>query len=82
MSEAPTNAPAILALVAAGKSPWEGWDLACQGVSAKGKAAAYARRRDQIQACRSAGLLDDDGLVTDAGTAVLRAPARREAFVG
>ena len=61
MSALPDNAFAILSLVSAGKSPWEGWDLAAPAWNAKARANAYARRRDQIQAARAAGLLDDDG---------------------
>lgn len=83
MVELPRAAEFILGLVGSGQSPWEGWDRGYEYASAGQRRNAYESRRDAIRGCRDAGLLTEDGQLTDNARDLLRAKARAvEAFVG
>lgn len=68
----------VLRHVAAGRSPWTGWD-AGQAARTGENHDTYAARAEVIRACRAKGLLGEDGLLTDDG---LKALKLREATVG
>ncbi|WP_447941221.1 hypothetical protein [Brevundimonas mediterranea] len=67
----PIGADVVLFNVQAGRSAWAGWEGAHGARTAEG-IDAYAARAAAIRACREAGLLDAEGLLTPAGLATLR----------
>ncbi|WP_299174384.1 hypothetical protein [uncultured Brevundimonas sp.] len=72
MSYLPIGGEVVLRNVQAGRSAWAGWEGAHGARTAEGR-DAYAARASAIRACREAGLLDDEGLLTAVGVATLRA---------
>ncbi|MBJ7318276.1 MAG: hypothetical protein JHC96_05715 [Brevundimonas sp.] len=67
----PIGADVVLFNVRAGRSAWAGWEGSHGALTAEGH-DAYAARAAAIRACREAGLLDNEGLLTATGTAALR----------
>lgn len=74
----PRDGRAVLDNVAAGRSPWHGWDAGQVARSPEGQAAYLARAR-AITACRELDLLTPENLLTPAAQALLQA---LEAFRG
>ena len=66
MSWLPIGADAVLFNVLAGRSAWHGWEGRHGALTGEGR-DAYAARATAIRACREAGLLDGEGLLTDLG---------------
>lgn len=71
MTAVPIGGRAVLNNVAAQRSPWHGWEGNSAANTSEGQ-DAYAVRAQAITACRDAGLLTPENLLTPAGTAALR----------
>ena len=74
MSWLPIGADAVLFNVAAGRSAWAGWEGAHGARTGEGR-DAYAARAAAIRACREAGLLDAQGLMTELGRKTVKSLA-------
>ena len=67
----PVGGRTVLEAVAAGRSPWHGWDFGHPARTPEGQEAYEARAR-VITACREHGLLTAENLLTDAGREALK----------
>jgi hypothetical protein len=61
----------VLEAVAAGRSPWHGWDKGTAANTYEGQ-DAYRRRAEVITECRDHGLMTAENLLTDKGRKVLQ----------
>lgn len=68
----PLGGLAVLDAVAAGRSPWHGWDAGVFAKTPEGQ-EAYAVRARLITACRRAGLLTEENVLTAEGRTALAA---------
>lgn len=66
----------VLQNVAAGRSPWHGWDANHPARTSEGQEAYEARAR-AITACRDSGLLTAENLLTAEGRQVLKSQEAR-----
>lgn len=72
----PLGGHVVLEAVAAGRSPWHGWELGHAARTPEGQ-EAYAARARVITACREHGLLTDTNLLTDDGRNAIKSMAVR-----
>lgn len=72
----PVGGRIVLEAVAAGRSPWHGWELGHAARTPEGQEAYQARAR-VITACREHGLLTDANILTEGGRAALKSMAAR-----
>ena len=66
----------VLEAVAAGRSPWHGWEKGCPANTVEGQ-QAYQARASIIVACREHGLLTETNLLTTDGRNAIQAMAVR-----
>lgn len=71
MTALPFGGRAVLTNVAEKRSPWHGWEGNSAANTSEGQ-EAYAVRAKAITACREAGLLTPENLLTKAGMAGVR----------
>ena len=67
----PAGGRDVLEAVAAGRSPWHGWDKGTAANTYEGQ-DAYRRRAEVITECRDHGLMTAENLLTDKGRKVLQ----------
>jgi|GEM_PF-3462611 len=72
----PLGGREVLNAVAAGRSPWHGWDHGTAARTAEGQEAYEARAR-VITACREHGLLTGENLLTELGRDALKSMVAR-----
>lgn len=72
----PAGGRAVLEAVAAGRSPWHGWDFGHPARTPEGQEAYEARAR-LITACRDHGLLTGENLLTDLGRDAIKSMGAR-----
>lgn len=72
----PTGGTHVLANVAAGRSPWHGWENGTVACTDEG-VEAYSVRSRLITQCRERGLLTPENHLTAAGRSALTAWERR-----
>ncbi len=74
MTTLPIGGRAVLNNVAAGRSPWHGWEGGHAAKTPEGQ-DAYSARALAIRECRERGLLTAENLLTDAGRAATQTAA-------
>lgn len=72
----PLGGRAVLEAVAAGRSPWHGWEAGAPANTSEGQEAYQARAR-VITACREHRLLTGENLLTELGREALKSMAAR-----
>lgn len=70
----PLGGRAVLEAVAAGRSPWHGWEAGSPANTPEGQEAYEARAR-VITACREHGLLTAENLLTERGREAIKSMA-------
>lgn len=73
MVELGLNELTALRQVAAGRSPWDGWDRGVEHADRPAQSEAYGRRQRAIEGLRAKSLLCREGLLTDEARAALKA---------
>lgn len=63
----------VLRQVAAGRSPWDGWDQGVEHADRAAQSEAYGRRQRAIESLRQRGLICPEGLITEDARTTLKA---------